>query len=60
MIDEIQKHLIGGKIVSPIIDESNNYFGFRVQKGNKTFSVWVDMDAEGNGCGHLNIENTNL
>ena len=57
MSEEIQKHLVGAKIVSALVDSENDYFGFRVKKGNKEFSVWVDQDPEGNGCGHLNIEN---
>ena len=57
MSEEIQKHLVGAKIVSALVDSENDYFGFRVQKGGKEFSVWVDQDPEGNGCGHLNIEN---
>lgn len=56
MVEEIQKHLIGATIVSPILDKENDYFGFRVMKDGKEFSVWVDMDPEGNGCGFLNIE----
>ena len=57
MSKEIQKHLVGAKITSALLDEGNDYFGFRVEKDGKTFSVWVDCDPEGNGCGHLNIEN---
>jgi hypothetical protein len=57
MSEEIQKHLVGATITSALLDEGNDYFGFRVEKDGKTFSVWVDKDPEGNGCGHLNIEN---
>ena len=56
MSEEIQKHLVGAKIISSLVDEKNDYFGFRVEKDGKKFSVWVDCDPEGNGCGHLNIE----
>lgn len=56
MSEEIQKHLVGATITSALLDEKNDYFGFRVEKNGKKFSVWVDMDPEGNGCGHLNIE----
>jgi hypothetical protein len=37
-------------------DEENDFFGFIAQKGKKTFRVWVDRDPEGNGCGHLSLE----
>jgi len=61
--------LIGGKIVGPIHDDggwateefgspADESFGFRVVKGKKKFNVWVSMDPEGNGPGHLEIEPT--
>jgi len=58
MNEEIVKNLIGATITSSILDEENDYFGFRVKnKEGKEMNVWVDCDPEGNGCGHLNIEN---
>jgi len=57
MSQEIMKHLVGCTIISALLDEKNDYFGFRVEdEHGKAFSVWVDCDPEGNGCGHLNIE----
>ena len=31
-------------------------FGLTLRRGRKTFNVWVNCDPEGNGPGHLNIE----
>jgi hypothetical protein len=31
-------------------------FGLTLRRGRKTLNVWVDCDPEGNGPGHLNIE----
>ena len=60
MTEMINKHLVGGKITTAIIDDSDEYdqrFGFRVENGNKSFDVWVDCDAEGNAAGWLAILN---
>jgi hypothetical protein len=54
--DQIQNKLIGFKIVGACHDENHGYFGFVAQKGKKTLRVWVDRDPEGNGAGHLSIE----
>ncbi len=54
--------LMGGKIVNPIRsgdadDWGGEMFGFQVKcKDGKTRNVWVQCDAEGNGCGWLAIE----
>ena len=53
---QIEENLIGFKIVGAMHDEENDFFGFIAQKGKKTFRVWVDRDPEGNGCGHLSLE----
>jgi hypothetical protein len=54
--EEIREKLIGFKIVGTAYDEDNQSFGFVAQKGKKKYVVWVDRDPEGNGCGHLSIE----
>jgi hypothetical protein len=54
--DQIQNNLIGFKIVGACCDHDNGYFGFVAQKGKKTLRVWVDRDPEGNGAGHLSLE----
>ncbi len=48
--------LIGGKIIGAVIDSTKEYFGFRVKKGKKVYTVWVDSDEEGNFCGSLRAE----
>jgi hypothetical protein len=56
--DQIQKHLVGWRIIRPIEDQG--YFGFLVAKGKKEKAVWVDRDPEGNGPGHLTIDELGL
>ncbi len=57
LAEQINEHLVGGKIVGAIISEDKEFFGFGVLMPNKKRKVvWVDMDAEGNGPGWLNIE----
>jgi hypothetical protein len=64
--DQIVKHLVGGKITQAIQSFEDgapeNYFedfaGFTVTKGKRKFHVWVQQDAEGNGAGWLQIEDS--
>ena len=51
------------KIVGPInggtitgLIQSQDSWGLAIKKGEKVFKVWVDMDPEGNGPGHLDVE----
>ncbi len=53
---QINERLEGGKIIETFTSPDDEYFGFKVKKGRKTFKVWVDGDSEGNHCGHLSIE----
>jgi hypothetical protein len=53
---EIQEKLIGFKITEAIISPDGESFGFKAIKGKKEVLVWVDRDPEGNGCGHLEIQ----
>ena len=52
--DQILEQLSGGVIGNPIVSDES--FGFHVEKDGKTLKVWVDRDPEGNGPGHLEIE----
>jgi len=54
--DQILEKLIGFKITEAIYSSETESFGFKAIKGKKQYIVWVDRDPEGNGCGHLNIE----
>ena len=54
-INQIKNQLIGATILCPI--EDGEFFGFLVAtESGQNLKVWVDRDAEGNGCGHLTIE----
>ena len=51
--------LVGG-VITGILDGGES-FGLQVRAclpggGKRTLHVWVDRDPEGNGPGHLNIE----
>ncbi len=48
--------LIGAQILD-LIQSDTGYWGFRIcTKHGKRISVWVDCDPEGNGPGHLHLE----
>lgn len=54
------KSLVGGRITEVIKTADVESFGFIVVLPDRsTRHVWVDCDPEGNGPGHLNIENPN-
>lgn len=56
--------LVGGTITGLILCRSDSEgeflsppaWGFKVRKGVKNYLCWVDMDPEGNGPGHIGIE----
>ena len=51
------KYLVGTKIIDTIVSDDEQFFGFIVEeRDGTTQKVWVDRDAEGNGCGHLSYE----
>jgi len=53
------KPLAGGKIESGIVDDTEPnrpFYGLRVTNNGKNYNVWVSRDPEGNGPGHLDIE----
>lgn len=56
-IQQINQHLTGTIITGAIESESGS-FGLLCSnpKTQKTLKVWVDCDPEGNGPGHLEIE----
>ena len=50
--------LAGGTILSFFQDPTHDYWGFRVRLRNgREAHVWVNCDPEGNGPGHLEIDN---
>ena len=50
--------LVGGTILSFFTDTPGEYWGFRVRLRNgRGAHVWVNCDPEGNGPGHLEIDN---
>jgi len=53
-VDQINS-LIGFKIIGSCTSEEGS-FGLLLQKGSKKIVAWVDMDEEGNGPGHLNLQ----
>ena len=55
-VKSVLPNLIGGKIIRAVTDSTNEFFGFEVKLENKTYTVWVDSDEEGNSCGALKIE----
>lgn len=55
-VESVIPKLIGGKIIGSVIDTTKAYFGLRIKKGKKVYTVWVDSDEEGNFCGSLRVE----
>jgi len=53
---EQTKKLIGGKITNVFTSKDLESWGFAVIKGAKIYRAWVDCDPEGNGPGHIAIE----
>ena len=50
------QQLVGAKVESVCHTEDYGSFGLKLRRGGKVLIVWVDCDPEGNGPGHLNIE----
>ena len=50
------QRLIGASVVAVCNTADFSSFGLKLRLGSKTVVVWVDCDPEGNGPGHLNIE----
>jgi hypothetical protein len=51
--------LIGGTIEGVLTTPEGTSFGLLVIKRDQRLNVWVDLDPEGNGPGHLNLEPAN-
>ena len=47
--------LVDGKIISVVKDDSDEFFGIKIQKGNKKYTMWILADDEGNGPGSFDI-----
>jgi hypothetical protein len=50
------QQLVGCTVEAICHTEDFGSFGLTLRRGRKTLNVWVDCDPEGNGPGHLNIE----
>ena len=50
------KRLVGFTVEGVCHAEDGESFGLTLQRGKQRLTVWVDCDPEGNGPGHLAIE----
>ena len=65
-MDPVQEHvmgevrqvqtLVGARLVAVCNTPDFSSFGLKLRMPGKTVVAWVDCDPEGNGPGHLNIE----
>lgn len=55
-VEKIGEKVIGFTIIGVVQTPDGESWGLQLQKDTQTFIAWVDMDAEGNGPGHLNVE----
>ena len=53
---EQAKRLVGFTVEGVCHTEDGESFGLTLRQGKKRMNVWVDCDPEGNGPGHLAIE----
>ena len=53
---EQARQLVGFTVESICHTEDFASFGIQFRQGKKRLTAWVDCDPEGNGPGHLNIE----
>jgi hypothetical protein len=53
---EQARRLVGLTVTGVCHTADFESFGLTLRRGLKTLNVWVDCDPEGNGPGHLNIE----
>jgi len=53
---EQARQLLGFAVMGVCHTGDFGSFGLTLRRGCKTLNVWVDCDPEGNGPGHLNIE----
>ena len=50
------QRLVGARVMAVCNTPDFSSFGLQFQCGKKTVVAWVDCDPEGNGPGHLNLE----
>jgi hypothetical protein len=50
------KRLVGFTVEGVCHTEDGASFGLALRRGKERLNVWVDCDPEGNGPGHLQIE----
>jgi len=53
---EQANRLIGFTVQSVCQTEDGESFGLTLRRGKQLLNVWVDCDPEGNGPGHLAVE----
>lgn len=53
---EQAKRLVGFTVEGVCHTEDGESFGLTLRRGKERMNVWVDCDPEGNGPGHLAIE----
>ena len=58
MLVEVRQaqQFVGARLVAVCNTPDFSSFGLKLRMGDKTVVAWVDCDPEGNGPGHLNIE----
>ena len=55
--DAVAKQITGYRITNTLVSDDKESWGFRiVSPRGKVKVVWVDRDPEGNGPGHLDVE----
>ncbi len=50
------RQLVGFTVAGVCHTADFESFGLTLRRRRKTLNIWVDCDPEGNGPGHLNIE----
>jgi hypothetical protein len=53
---EQAKRLVGFTVEDAHLSEDGETFALTLRRGKQWLTVWVDCDPEGNGPGHLQIE----
>lgn len=54
--ETISAHLISATIIGTVKSECGEFAGMRVHHSIRgEFTVWIDRDPEGNGCGALSV-----
>jgi hypothetical protein len=53
---EQARRLVGFTVDGVCQTDDGESFGFTLRRGKQVLNVWVDCDPEGNGPGHLAVE----